>query len=938
MATTHLTSGTSTTLLRWDAPTLISAAFLERAGPTTLALLSLTEHGRPVLAYYAPDRARQRLVPVPWRGARRARGAKARRLDAEAAAVPLPDDDVYGAHYLVAMPARAGGGVLVCCEHGLYWAPPPGTPAADLKMPHLRLEHGVQVVSAALVPHDDGVSVLLSTAAGGLYRVTAARPRDGWAAGAALKMQRLATRATATGPGGLRSLGDGFVLLASASGDSVLGRVTPDGWTDVHRWPSAAPILDVLPPSTAPGGAAPLLTASGSGATCSLRAIAYEAATTLRHRVALPGLLDVHVMRTQPPTLALVFAQETRLVQLDDAVYARTFQGRVLDAVPLAHGAWTGAVATDAAVCAVGERDATWRAPQPMIAAALSSDGRAVVAMARRVVALHLTAAGWVERAARDADDDVACVGVTAAGFALGLWSACIAHWRNDLSEAWRAALPGVPCAVREMRMDEPTLAVGLVGRVAALRVRDGQRRHMWELGAEAPTSLAVVPLDALGVPHDAVLASCGAWHPARLLYRQHHAWRVSTWGAAALGAAALGVGAAPLCVASVTPHGLDVHDMHDTGRHHMRTTRLGAHQPRAMCAWGRDVAVVTWPTLAERGVPRGTVRVLERVSLAARAVYTLAKNERPHCVNVLPTHQLVVGTGYVADDERTPVSGRILVWDAVGAGAWRPSASLDVPGAVHGVAGVHDVLVAAVDAQVHTYAQHGGVWTLQGRWGCAFLASSLAVVNDTVVVGDAMHSLTVLRVARDGHLTELARDVDPFWTTAVSAYDAERGALIGADIGMNVFVSERVDDAPRAAAWAHVLRRTTEVHVGDMVNRIRPTHPGAVLGTAGGALWHMVDVPPADAPTLQCLQTALAEHLSSPLGVAWDAWRAVTTEARTAPPAGVADAALLRRLADCAPAVAEGIWARAAQLAQLATPPHALDRSAWDRAVSTLP
>ena len=288
-----------------------------------------------------------------------------------------------------------------------------------------------------------------------------------------------------------------------------------------------------------------------------------------------------------------------------------------------------------------------------------------------------------------------------------------------------------------------------------------------------------------------------------------------------------------------------------------------------------------------------GHVRLFSDQSLQELHSYQLQRNERPNCmtsVTVGDEELLVVGTGFNDPKRLETTSGRILGFrvqsekDAVGVKSLSPVFATDVSGNVYASTSIGGHLVAAVDAQVIVYAVQRDKETgelsisVSSRWGCSFIASCLANSakdRNVLVVGDAMRSLTVLAVSDTGALTELARDLDPYWTTAVAAYDVARQQYLGADIAMNLFVTARVP-TPVQDEWGHVMRRTAAFHYGDMINRFVPSpsaatddvQPRAQIGTAGGAIGVACEVEDELSALLDVVQQSLAQEAAVPLSL----------------------------------------------------------------------
>ena len=317
-----------------------------------------------------------------------------------------------------------------------------------------------------------------------------------------------------------------------------------------------------------------------------------------------------------------------------------------------------------------------------------------------------------------------------------------------------------------------------------------------------------------------------------------------------------------------------------------VRTVPLGYDQPLGIAQdpQSRVFGVVTWAFLphgtATKGVDaRGAIRLLDQAELSTLDEARLEPGERPNCIAALSLagkRYLVVGTGFIRPDSDETTSGRLLGFE-VQSGTARHSKEErelklafehEVRGNVFGVVGIEGRLAAAVNSEVQVYEvadssvrakaslvsrSAGVVLKQKGHWGSAFLACTLSVAEtNRLVVGDALRSMNILEVhPNTGKITEIARDCDPFWTTAADMIDASSQTLVGADIAFNLYTSQRVklsEEAKRKikrakeqemergrtvgpssnafggdqGGYAHVMQRQAVYHYGDMINKFK--------------------------------------------------------------------------------------------------------------------
>lgn len=312
-----------------------------------------------------------------------------------------------------------------------------------------------------------------------------------------------------------------------------------------------------------------------------------------------------------------------------------------------------------------------------------------------------------------------------------------------------------------------------------------------------------------------------------------------------------------------------------------IRTFPLGLNQPLAIAQWpNRQVfAVCTWTflpcgTASKIDASRGAIHILDQTTFETLDEIRLEPDERPNCITVLRAQgheMLVVGTGLVSDDTPETTSGRLVGYDvSIGSsrtkeerGRLRRLFTHKENGNVYSVQSINNRLAAAVNSEVKIYsivdpresdmvpAPRINV-KQRGSWACSFIACSLSVIEpDRIVVGDALRSMNVLHVhPYTARITEIARDCDPFWTSATELLDDASQTYIGADISFNLYTTQRValseevktrirrareqetersvrTPNPRTIRgpeevdrYAHVMQRNAVWHYGDMINK----------------------------------------------------------------------------------------------------------------------
>lgn len=377
------------------------------------------------------------------------------------------------------------------------------------------------------------------------------------------------------------------------------------------------------------------------------------------------------------------------------------------------------------------------------------------------------------------------------------------------------------------------------------------------------------------------------------------------------MAAVSISISGAEPTLALALPDRIQLTSIKEIGKLEISKTHLGLDNPTGIVGLGRDdrgyhryFAVVTTPFKPEGSSTRESraskVILFDSTTCEPLQSVDLESRERAGCIGVMQSEgeeYLIVGTGFVDPYESEVYAGRL-----VGYAFQDPSARKDVqgeagsvqltqvfekqvPGNVYAVTSIlGNRLVAAINSEVISYsleelqasAAGGGMdidssepqvrLSQHSRWGCAFIACTLSPIADEpqrFLVGDGLRSLCVLRVdAATGALSEVARDCDPFWTTACSSLDSKSQTFIGADISFNLFTAQRATLTPETkrriereaekrreraergegnaalgssndppvldvddgveGEWSHIMERRGAWHYGDLINRFR--------------------------------------------------------------------------------------------------------------------
>lgn len=154
------------------------------------------------------------------------------------------------------------------------------------------------------------------------------------------------------------------------------------------------------------------------------------------------------------------------------------------------------------------------------------------------------------------------------------------------------------------------------------------------------------------------------------------------------------------------------------------------------------------------------------------------------------------VGTYFLRSEEKEPSEGRLLILSADRAHANTQlmlKAATTVKGCVYALANVQGAIAAAVNSSVilfHAQNVDGSAdspMTLQvvGQWNHNYLVTQLAVYGNRLVVGDCIHSVSLLEVGPDFVMTTIARDYAPLWPIAVEA--SNESNIVGANVSSHM-------------------------------------------------------------------------------------------------------------------------------------------------------
>ncbi|EER38574.1 DNA damage-binding protein 1a [Histoplasma capsulatum H143] len=279
-----------------------------------------------------------------------------------------------------------------------------------------------------------------------------------------------------------------------------------------------------------------------------------------------------------------------------------------------------------------------------------------------------------------------------------------------------------------------------------------------------------------------------------------------------------------------------------------------------------------------------------------------------------------VVGTSYLDDFGEGSIRGRILAFEVTANRQLAKVAEMPVKGACRALAIVQDKIVAALMKTVVVYTLSKGQfadYTLSktASYRTSTAPVDIAVTGNLIAVADLMKSVSIVEYQQGANglpdsLTEVARHFQTLWSTAVAPVAED--TWLESDAEGNLVMLHRnvngvTDDDRRR------LEVTSEILLGEMVNRIRPVNiqgsqgaeaaisPRAFLGTVEGSIYLFGIINPTYQDLLMRLQSAMAGMVVTPGGMPFNKFRAFRNTIRqTEEPYRFVDGELIERFLNC--------------------------------------
>ena len=266
-----------------------------------------------------------------------------------------------------------------------------------------------------------------------------------------------------------------------------------------------------------------------------------------------------------------------------------------------------------------------------------------------------------------------------------------------------------------------------------------------------------------------------------------------------------------------------------------------------------------------------------------------------------------VVGTALVATEHSDDIRGRILLFSITHERTIDLITEKPVKGACRVLAETDGFLVAGLAKTVVIYTLSASSLEKRCSYRTATAPVAMSIVPPpvdapsnspptTIAVADLMKSISLLSYTpgRDGlpdTLTEIARHYSTVWSTALTHISGTDDYLLADDQSNLLVLNQNKQGA--TPADQRRLAITSELRLGELVNKIQPIPPGitsssavspkAFLATRDGGVYLFGIINAEYRDLLMRLQSRLAERIRGVGDVGFNRWRAFRTLVREA-------------------------------------------------------
>ncbi|KAG2758166.1 hypothetical protein P692DRAFT_20763238 [Suillus brevipes Sb2] len=352
--------------------------------------------------------------------------------------------------------------------------------------------------------------------------------------------------------------------------------------------------------------------------------------------------------------------------------------------------------------------------------------------------------------------------------------------------------------------------------------------------------------------------------------------------------AAELSTSAYPSSIVLANSDGLVFGNVNNFDKLHIRSIPLGLNNPLrvthipALRVFAVACRCITPVRIGDVEDISGSIHVFDDISFNKLGHFSLEQGEEPTSLLSFTTNSgsyLCVAAVTLEDDDTEASKGRIFILEMT-SNASQVNMSVvtshDVKGCPYALISVNSMIAAAVNSMVIVFKMDTGIenviMTKTATWNHNYLVTSLASRGDIILLGDAISSISMLRL-EDNRLHLIARDYGPLWPTCVELMS--HSTLIGANSEYNLYTFSLQKSGMR-----QLLERDGNYFLGDLVNKFlpgtlssqevsldAPMQPQQLFFTPAGLIGVIIDLADDLALDLTGLQRNLSNYIQKQNG-----------------------------------------------------------------------
>ncbi|KAG2145900.1 CPSF A subunit region-domain-containing protein [Suillus clintonianus] len=352
--------------------------------------------------------------------------------------------------------------------------------------------------------------------------------------------------------------------------------------------------------------------------------------------------------------------------------------------------------------------------------------------------------------------------------------------------------------------------------------------------------------------------------------------------------AAELSTRAYPSSIVLANSDGLVFGNVNNFDKLHIRSIPLGLNNPLrvthipALRVFAVACRCIIPARIGDLEEIRGSIQVFDDISFNKLGHFNLEQGEESTSLLSFTTDSgsyLCVAAVTLEDEDTEASKGRIFVLEMT-SNAMQVNMSVvtshDVKGCPYALTSVNSMIAAAVNSMVILFK----IDTTSGNmimarittWNHNYLVTSLVSRGDIILLGDAISSISMLRL-EDNRLHLIARDYGTLWPTCVEL--TSNSTLIGANSEYNLFTFSLQNSGTR-----QLLERDGNYFLGDLVNKFlpgtlssqevsldTPMQPQQLFFTSTGLIGVIIDLADDLALDLTGLQRNLSNYIQKQEG-----------------------------------------------------------------------